>query len=342
MKRILAKVREILKPRRTFSFSLPVAVIKVGILYVLLGVMSFTAARLWDSDIPEVIRDAVMVVYAHEKAGDKVPFDADNNLNKVYESGQTWTIKTNSIWLLEHVTLIAPFMSYEGLINSSNYPVLAAWAPTADSRSLHVLGWAQPEQGFLFLNERMLNDNRWNDERMALSTFVHELIHLQIGAFSTGTSEELESATSAATVEVLAALCNYGDDLACQSYWSEVEDLAGASLNVRLNENGLGWVYDLFANIFLRDSDREQVVRKSLRFWASHPDELEGIRKRYGQHPWEAHVIPGICGGRLDTRNLGAEKTESGSTRYYILGMKFDDSKELMGLLSGLLCGVNR
>ena len=340
MKRVLAGIRAFLGSRLqvTVDIKIPLVMVRGFSLCFMLASLALAGVKVWESPIPKILRDAVVVVYAHEMAGDPIPFEADNNLNVLYETRQTWDIRTNSIWLLEHTTLIAPFMSYEGLISQTKYPALAVWVPATDDRSLHVLGWAMPEDGLLFMNERMLNDNRWNDERQALSTFVHELIHLQMGAFSEGTSEQLESATSAGTIEVLAGLCNYQMELACLSYWSEIEDLTSASLNVRLNALGAGWVYDLFADAFLRDADREQVVRKSLRFWAKDPEALQGIRQRYGQHPWEAHVIPGICGGKLDTGNMGAELTETGSTRYHILGMEFDDTREMMGLLTVLLC----
>ena len=60
-----------------------------------------------------------------------------------------------------------------------------------------------PNDNTILLNERYVLDARWSDQRRALTTLVHELVHIQRGAYISGSSAELESATSIATVEVL-------------------------------------------------------------------------------------------------------------------------------------------
>ena len=138
----------------------------------------------------------------------------------------------------------------------------------------------------------------------------------------------LESNTSAATVEVLAAMCNYGDELACQSFWHELEALSRQALRSRMSEDE--WAYDIFANVFLRTESDERSARKSNRYWAGHKYERDEIIDKYGRSPYEDHVILYLkYGTRLESGTRSAYDNTGGA--WQLLTMPFDDTADLLG-----------
>jgi len=188
----------------------------------------------------------------------------------------------------------------------------------------------------VWINARYFDDPAWQDSRDILEVFIHEMVHIQGGNFLNPKEGEtwkeksavLESNTSAATLEVLAGMCGYGDNLSCQTFWHELERLARQSLRVRLKDDK--WIYDLFANIFLRDGQEERMARKSDRYWANHEAERNEILDKYGKNPYENHILLYLkFGTRLDTGNRVAYD-ESGS--WMMLTMPFDDSADILGI----------
>ena len=138
----------------------------------------------------------------------------------------------------------------------------------------------------------------------------------------------LESNTSAATLEVLGAMCNYGDSLSCKTFWYEVENLSRQSLRSRLREDV--WAYDLFANLFLRSESDERVARKNDRFWAGHEYERNEIIEKYGANPWEFHILLYLkYGTRLDS---GTRAIYDEPGKYVMLTLPFDDTTDLLGI----------
>ena len=123
---------------------------------------------------------------------------------------------------------------------------------------------------------------------------MHELPHVQGGVFLAGESAELESATVAAATEMLAAMCLYQNDLACGAFWDDIEGLALVSLASRLPES----VYDLYADVFIRDAAERAADEKNDRFWAGNEAARQEIREKYGRHTWEARILPGVLEGK--------------------------------------------
>jgi hypothetical protein len=268
-----------------------------GLVY---GVMSVQA------DARAIWRDVVTALVAHQRAGEPVPFsaeEADYSLSMPYPEPATWGIKVNSLWLLRQITYIVPYFAYEGIAGNAVYPDEAFFLPYIGVRSFTVGGQMVPKDwsmggGYLVVNERAMTDPRWIDARRTFGTVVHELTHMQGGVFLYGGSANLESATVAATTEMLAAMCIYQNDLACGAFWDDIESQALVSLASRLPE----WLYDLFADVFIRDADESFADQKNDRFWADDEYTRQAIREKYGRHPWETRVIPGIVlGRRLDT-----------------------------------------
>ena len=310
---------------------------------VVVGAVMLTTIGLWRMGAPALARDAVVAIYAHQRAGEPIPFAPDYTMTMPYPSYATYGITVNSLWLAKRTTNVVPYFAYDRLTAFPAYPVAAFFFPREGLSSFTVGGQAQTENGSLTINERYLTDPRWIDEAGTLGTLVHELIHLQGGDFapadgsnyfsSAEESAEKESNTSAATLEILAAMCNYQDEVACSAFWQELEGFALAGLNTRLPES----VYDLFRSVFLLDGDEEQADRKTDRFWIGNEDERLEIRMKYGRHPWEAHVLPGLVHGQtLDTGMVYA----AGTGTPVRLRMPFDDTFDMMGWRFGLFVQV--
>ena len=293
-----------------------------------------------------LVRDFYVANYAHVRAGDPVPFTEDiaewtGGFKIDRDNIYTFGMESNSIWVANYVRQIVPYMTYENVIAQAIYPAAANVVPFGNTNSFHVAGRMIPQDSIVFLNERYFLDDKWNDQRRALETLVHELVHIQRGNFIYGTSAELESATSAATTEILAAMCLYGDELACQSFWYEIEHLARSSLLVQLDNLGAQNLYELWANTFWRDSADVDAYLKAMRFWADSPADLMAIRVKYSLVPW-MDIIYGVTRGiSLDTGNplciLEGGYETSPTWTCKVIGMPFDDTRYLLQDLMWIL-----
>lgn len=312
--------------------------------------------------IPAIVRDTVFALYADSMVGDPVvpssiyysdigeygativtfdyvdkngnpyTFEVDFLDSALYESDSTWDSLTNSKWLARQARLIVPLLSYEKLVQEANYPGLVAFLPYSGSRSLHVGGSADLSwiYGFVvMINERYLLPPD-TDLVEVYAILVHELIHIQGGLFLRGSSESLEAYTSAATLEVLAALCNEGQPLACEAFWLDMKTFARRSLDYNTSVLGIGWYYDWFSNTFMRDDVQVGQARHRDRYWQEHREEEMDIIRKYGYLPWIQKVIPGFTGGRQWELKTGNTVSEFGG-RTFALSMPWDDTKDVLG-----------
>ena len=324
--------------------------IKMGILVLVVTVVSLgsVGTEVWawhNTQIPQIARDAVIAVVAHQKAGEPVPVVADYNRSQFYDQEETWGIYTNSKWLADYATRIIPYYLRER-VGEGIYPDYIVVRPWDGDTSFQVGGRANceydPSVGrnmcVVWINARYFDDPAWQDSRDILEVFVHEMVHIQGGNFLNPQDGEtwreksaiLESNTSAATLEVLAAMCNYGDELACKTFWYELENLSRLSLRSRLREDV--WAYDLFANLFLRSESDERASRKSDRFWAGHEYERNEIIEKYGANPWEYHVLLYLkYGTRLES---GTRAQYDNPGTFVMLTLPFDDTTDLLGIWS--------
>ena len=298
------------------------------------------AGLFYDAFQP-IIRDFVVANVAHTKAGEKIPF-LDNEEEgytrgfKVDEKSiYTYGIKTNNIWAAEYTRLIIPYMLYEHATPNPIYPDSVGVLPFVGNQSFHVAGRMFPSENSVLLNERYFLDTRWNDQRRALATLVHELVHIQRGAFIDGESAEFESATSTATAEILAAMCNYGDELACKAFWHDIESLARTSLLLQLNEYGLLNVYETWAKLFWRDYAQQDAYNKSTRYWSNDMEGLMILRSKYNLVPWQ-NILAGVSKGQL----LNTHHPVCSAEEFFckVNGMPFEDT---WYLLQGLMWIIN-
>ena len=319
--------------------------IRFGILtlFVVVFALGSLSAQLWayhNTQIPQVVRDAVIAIVAHQKSGGTIAVVADFNKSQFYDKAETWGIETNSKWLADYSTRIVPYFLRER-VGQGIYPDYIVVRPWLGDKSFNVGG--QAECGYdttlgrdiciVWINSRYFDDPAWQDSRDILGTFIHELVHIQGGNFINpegGTWAEksaiLESNTSAVTLEVLAAMCQYGDELSCKTFWRELEALARQSLRARLH--GDEWAYNLFSNIFLRNGIDERIARKNDRYWAGHEYERDEIIEKYGKSPYE-HILRYLkFGTRLDA---GTRVAYDEKGAFQLLTVPFDDSADLLG-----------
>jgi hypothetical protein len=142
-----------------------------------------------------------------------------------------------------------------------------------------------------------------------------------------------ESATSSATTEVLAAMCNLEDELACKAFWHEIEQFSRNSLIVQLDYYGAGWLYDTWSNAFWRKDSEVISYRKIMRFWDKRPGELMGLRKKYDIEPWRNVRWGVLYSIPLNTMTIQCEeirlscgKLVEGLEKCHVLGMNYDDT----------------
>ena len=322
------------------SITLPKIVVKttlfVLIITAILLCANFSARAIVDNDWDDIGRDFITVVYAHKRAGNPIPFEADFSHSLSQNLYETYGIETNSIWMIDQALEIIPYFAYEGISPNPIYPVTLGWGHMGGQSSFHIMGWAYSAEGMVFLNERIVKGDRWSDARRVYSTFTHELIHIQMGAFGTGSSEKLESATSAATLEVLAAMCNYESEIACAAFWYNIENFARASLWVGLNDKGMLNVYEFLMDVFILNPSESRYRDKSMRYWANDMEQLAGIQERYGEAPWVNHIAPGLCGKPFNTE-IPYLMDGLPLIRHFV----FDDAQYLLGRLNYLIrdCG---
>lgn len=303
-------------------------------LYAVIIALFVGAAYVYSNYRP-IFRDFVIANIAYVKAGNPIPFENADDYTRGFKLDEgnvyTYGMESNNAWMAEYTRLIVPYMLYERATPRPIYPDSAGSIPFQGITSFHVAGRMLPGDNTILLNERFWLDSKWNDQRRALGTLVHELVHVQRGAYIQGTSAQLESATSIATVEVLAGMCNYQDELACKAFWFQVESLSRSSLIVELDKLGLRWVYEGWSNLMWRPLIETDSYNKAMRYWDSVPGGLMTIREKYQLVPWKA-----IIAGVTDSIPLNTGHAICSKETYTckILGMPFDDS---WYLLQGLM-----
>ena len=326
---------------------------RIRLMAFVLGLVVLTAGLLagwtwvWNNTISAqaILRDVVVTLVAHTMAGGNIPIvGVDYSGGQVVNKAEVWGIESNSLWLVRETMKIVPLLVYED-IGAGKYPEVVVFVPYIGERSFHVAGTMQCQQSdvcIVYLNERYVTDPSWNDMRGLLTTLTHEIIHRQGGLFLDDPevsdwptkSAHLESRTSAATTETLAAMCNFGNKLACRSFWAEIESMARVNLRYRLHD--YPGAYDLFANIFLRNDEDEREARKRNRFWSQHEDELYDIMLKYSVDPYENHLIFGLKYGRpLVTDVLVWDEFDNlgNPLRGHRLLMSWDDTSDVLGPL---------
>lgn len=270
-----------------------------------------------------------LAIYADIKAGPPTYIDLDQVDYHQDLTGKFWEIQTNSEWLVEQTNLIVPYMGYENLAPSGRYPTGIYFAPMANNQSFHILGKYLPFYRIIIINDRFLYDGRRLERAdMLLSTIVHELVHAQHGRYVKGESQELESATEAATIEILAAMCNHNNNLACQAFYNELKGYALTGLELSAPK-----VFEAGLRLIL-DGPKDQAPRdKSLRYWASDPAGLDHILTSYIMYPWQQLIKPaaeGWAGFNTGFANYDLDKPVP-------LVADFDDIRYLLGWVLHLI-----
>ena len=114
------------------------------ILFVVVFALGSLSAQVWayhNTQLPQVLRDAVISIVAHQKAGSPVPVVADFNQSQFYDEEETWGIFTNSKWLSGYATRIVPYYLRER-VGGGVYPDFIVVNPWDGDTSFQVGGRA--------------------------------------------------------------------------------------------------------------------------------------------------------------------------------------------------------
>ena len=249
-----------------------------------------------------------------------------------------WGMETNSKWLAEYTARILPFFEYEGIGGGDELPGGVVLFPFMGETAFTIAGRALRDVEAVLLNARYVLIPDWGDDAEILATLVHELAHLQRGNFIGDDPAVFEALTESATAEVLAAMCNYGDALACRAFATAMKGNVTSMLRRDMNQSGSDDLYQLWADLSLRHTERERDrADKVLRWWKDGRwPRLQEIMRRYGTAPLENYILPGLRGSSFN----------SGVWRYDDSGLfrrgsvSFDDTRLLLekwGLLGWFL-----
>ena len=324
-------------------------VVKTQIIVVI--VLAVAAASLfgWSwaahEGILGAVRDVGIAEYAHLRAGPPIPVDpkvVDYEEAMSLMPEQTWSIVTNSQWLADIVRRIVPYYYYVDISRPATYPIGIFFEPMGDEANFHLLGQEMSGQDIwgnvgpvVQLNERMV-DGDASDMRVLLTTIVHEDIHGQGGDFInpahcpepkdpnnptpdeiacwTGESPALESNTQTATLEVLASYCNHQDDLACRTFWFEVEDASASSFEVWTWDHKIGWLYDWIDKTLWLSPGQVPQFDASMRYWANNcPECLTAIVTKYGAMVWQKTLLGVVNDQTMPTGIADQSKDPTGS-----------------------------
>lgn len=318
---------------------------RVATLYLtasLLVAAAFAAVQFRMVAAP-IARDVTVALVASSMRGAEEPSDIDLSESELL---LTWDTRSNSKAIVRMAYDILPFFAIEGVSDASHYPAVILVVPLVAQTSFVIAGQAgSTDNGpMVRINNRFLND-----KAQLLATLTHELIHIQGGYFLnppegiTGLDRSyfIESRTTTATLEVLAAMCRYGNPVSCQAFWGDLEILARRSLQAKAGRAGLMGLYEWWASTFLRDDIQDMRADKMDRFWAESRGEQLQIIERYGEVPWQEQVLPGICGAPLIAGTLRQIDEFEGRPVMLVLSVAFDDTRAMLGWLPTLwLCSV--
>lgn len=299
-------------------------------IFLVLGLLLVLAGALFVnfSFDPVVRNNLVLAIRARLEVGEKIVFVPDYSRDAPF---QQWGITTNSVWLVDQVRQIVPYLKREGAIADAAsvgiYPGQAYFSPYIGYRSFQVGGSSYPPEDLVFINERyILRDDP--SQATVVGILVHELLHIQDQFFfQPDDILATESVTSAATTEVLAGMCRAGRKDACQAFWSDIEVMSLSAVEARLSIHKLGWIFDPLMDLLFRTQDQSARAEK----WEQDFGSQEDVVTKYVSVPWNQLLIPGLLnhsGLRVSSPEHIAEPWRMGDFRFV---MPLDDTEFLLG-----------
>lgn len=193
------------------------------------------------------------------------------------EKPRVFAYELEGLWPYE----VFPYFNYENLTNQAIPPRVVFEVQGDGARHVHLAGYTYCENE-VYLNARYINPvSVWYEDADALVTLVHEMIHTLGQDFcNPWDSEKTESSTQIATLEVLAAMANHGNEVA---YYALLDELRSIAMNTALyeamQENDLAGYREFRSLVF----QEEGLARfdKSQRYWANDQATLNEILKKY-------------------------------------------------------------
>ncbi len=191
---------------------------------------------------------------------------------------------------------VLPIFNYEGFV-LPQFPLdLDLYPYQSGGEHIHIAG--QSDCAGFVLNYRFGNPySSWFGEGSWVSTAIHEMVHVQQGPLC-GSIDNLyiEMSAEVITIEVMAALVNYGNRNMTYALVRELRGMAAsAAYGLALQEENLEQYVALRNRIVQEDTGRSDSFKnagwdKSRRHWEENPERLEFILQAYSIFPLEQIV----------------------------------------------------
>jgi hypothetical protein len=336
--------------KRLISWAKPRLKVLIPVALTTIFLLAVLAFGIYEERMYGLSSQMLFTHIAYHRAGNPIPFDM-KLASDVYRPFYCLDCWYNSRWLEIQENNIVPIFGVdqhgEGLAPVPQYTFLAAAIPYNSQRSLGVAGLQlfTIDGSVVFINDRFQNETSWNDEREALSTLVHELIHAQGGLFASPSDqpELFEPRTQGATTEILASMCDRQQETACKSFWMVMFQYSKAYVMVNLKTQNLGWFYELWDKIFFLNTSETRLHDKNIRYWATRQEQYDYLITAYSLNPYLKIVIPALAGmdedtGLLYSAALYCDNTDDPACYVTVEQyLKFDDTDYLLGWMKYLL-----
>lgn len=189
-----------------------------------------------------------------------------------------------------------PYFEAEGITPQAILPTDMQWGVWGDARRhTGVAGQARCMSGEMWISFRYANIySSWYGDPDFYWTLIHELAHAQ--GICLGDNVVVEASAQIATLEVMAALANSGNEIALYSLIPELQGMAMGALQYKAMGEGRMAEYEEFRHQLkdspISDARRAQTVRK----YASQQSTYQDLLGKYYLKPFNWFLEASVTG----------------------------------------------
>ncbi len=274
----------------------------VATLLVVLGAGVFTGASVVRQEIGEsIIFEKHPILHVQFDGNWKLSYEEAAELALYFDAlydrlGDSPYPAPSEAQLVNLAYEVLPIFNYEGFVLPQFPSDLDLYPYQSGSNHIHIAGQSNCS-GFV-LNYRFGNPySSWYNEGSWVAVAIHEMVHVQQGSLCGSINNlYLEMSAEVISIEVMAALVNYGNRDMTYALVRELRGMAAsAAYGLALNEGDLEKYVTLRERLMRGDDGRPDSFKnagwdKSRRHWEENPERLEFILQAYSIFPLEKIV----------------------------------------------------